>query len=320
MILERRYRRLLRVYPKAYRERRADEMTGTYLETAAPGRTRPGLADGWDVVRGAARERLRSGGLAVLAQALPVAAVLALVFGGALALVYLRFFEVDPLGLQLPPRAPDGTALKAPFYGIGVAVWGAWLVACAMAALLPGRAARVGVLGATVVTVATVPATAIAIATHTTVEFWTVRPPILALLPAAALGLVALGWPRHPSVTARVAVVAAPVLAYAADRYLHWGDFSGYGIRIRMAAAVLLLLAALVVAGVLALRSDRRAPWTLPWLLAPALLLVLEPVTVKVTGGLGPLFLGLIAAVMVLAPLGLAYVLAGRVRRDYGRS
>jgi hypothetical protein len=43
--LERRYRRLLRANPAAYRRRRGDELLATLLEAAAPGQRHPGLRE-----------------------------------------------------------------------------------------------------------------------------------------------------------------------------------------------------------------------------------------------------------------------------------
>ena len=58
-VLARRYARLLRCYPRWYRRERGFEMLSTYLDTAPPGRRRPGRADIVDVLRGALRARVR---------------------------------------------------------------------------------------------------------------------------------------------------------------------------------------------------------------------------------------------------------------------
>lgn len=58
MTLENQYRWLLRAYPRAYRERRGEEMLGTLLDSAAPHQTRPSPGDVTDLLGGAARERL----------------------------------------------------------------------------------------------------------------------------------------------------------------------------------------------------------------------------------------------------------------------
>ncbi len=55
--LEQRYRRLLLVYPRSYREARADEMIGTLLESSAPGRSRPKGKDTRALILGGLRVR-----------------------------------------------------------------------------------------------------------------------------------------------------------------------------------------------------------------------------------------------------------------------
>jgi hypothetical protein len=56
--LERRYRRLLRAFPRGYRQHRGEEMLATLLEGAGPGQTRPTAADIADLMQAALRERL----------------------------------------------------------------------------------------------------------------------------------------------------------------------------------------------------------------------------------------------------------------------
>jgi hypothetical protein len=57
--LERRYRRILRLYPAAHRVAHEDEMLGVLLDAAKPGQRRPGIHDTWDLLRGALAIRLR---------------------------------------------------------------------------------------------------------------------------------------------------------------------------------------------------------------------------------------------------------------------
>ncbi|MGH3263135.1 MAG: hypothetical protein ACRDNS_14185 [Trebonia sp.] len=57
--LERRYRRLLRLYPREFRARRTDEMIGVLMASAADGRSRPARGDVSDIVKGSALARLR---------------------------------------------------------------------------------------------------------------------------------------------------------------------------------------------------------------------------------------------------------------------
>jgi hypothetical protein len=57
--LERRYRRLLALYPAAWRARHDDEVLAVLLECAPPGRARPSWRDACDLVAHALMERLR---------------------------------------------------------------------------------------------------------------------------------------------------------------------------------------------------------------------------------------------------------------------
>ena len=55
--LEQRYRRLLRAYPRSYREARSDEMLGTLLESSAAGKSRPTAKDTRALIMGGLRVR-----------------------------------------------------------------------------------------------------------------------------------------------------------------------------------------------------------------------------------------------------------------------
>jgi hypothetical protein len=57
--LERRYRRLLLAYPAEHRREHGEEMLGVLLDSTPPGRTRPGLRDACDVLRGGLTLRAR---------------------------------------------------------------------------------------------------------------------------------------------------------------------------------------------------------------------------------------------------------------------
>jgi hypothetical protein len=56
--LERGYRRLVALYPRSFRRENGDEIISVLLATAAPGQRRPGLAETFDLLRGATRMRL----------------------------------------------------------------------------------------------------------------------------------------------------------------------------------------------------------------------------------------------------------------------
>jgi hypothetical protein len=60
--LERRYRRLLACYPRAFRREHTEEMLAVLMAGAAPGRRRPGLAESADLIRSAAGMRLKPAG------------------------------------------------------------------------------------------------------------------------------------------------------------------------------------------------------------------------------------------------------------------
>jgi threonine/homoserine/homoserine lactone efflux protein len=60
MNLERRYRRLIRLYPAAWRARYEDEVVGTLLDAARPGRESVSPAEAADLVCGAVVQRLRA--------------------------------------------------------------------------------------------------------------------------------------------------------------------------------------------------------------------------------------------------------------------
>ena len=57
--LERRYRRLLTCYPRAFRRENEEEILAVLLACAQDGQQRPGLAASADLIRGAIRMRLR---------------------------------------------------------------------------------------------------------------------------------------------------------------------------------------------------------------------------------------------------------------------
>ncbi|PWW56952.1 hypothetical protein [Actinokineospora spheciospongiae] len=134
--LERRYRRLLALYPRDHRERRGEEMLAVLLESADPG-----WRESADLVRGALRLHLRrvfalDGGvdprdvLAVVSLLAPVA-----VLAGATTAVHEVAWWVrnDALGdLSWTQQVPD-----AP-------VWAIWLLTAVLSAFGLRRAAAAG--------------------------------------------------------------------------------------------------------------------------------------------------------------------------------
>ena len=125
--LERRYRRLLGLYPREFRARRGTEMLGVLMASARDGQTRPAPGDVADMVKGSLLMRLRGprGGWASALAAFAVLAPLFLVLTDIL-LVAVPYWEsqaawedrirsmkaVVPAGTALPPdlleRLHDG--------------------------------------------------------------------------------------------------------------------------------------------------------------------------------------------------------------------
>jgi hypothetical protein len=110
--LERRYRRLLLAYPRAYRRRHGTEIVTTLLEMAEAGQNRPGRSEAWHLLAGGARQRLR---LPTGRPLTVVAAVLvALTVGafGAAAGSWLgaRTFAAMPADAELAALARQATA------------------------------------------------------------------------------------------------------------------------------------------------------------------------------------------------------------------
>jgi len=118
--LERRYRRLLVLFPADHRREYAEEMIGVLLASTPEGRRRPRLADAFDLIAGGLRARLRQRGtglsdarrpdaLAVCSVALPVTLLAALAVNylwnliPMFALSGLSDFYLPSLALALPP-------------------------------------------------------------------------------------------------------------------------------------------------------------------------------------------------------------------------
>ena len=140
--LERRYRRLLVAYPSGYRQRRADEIVGTFLDLAAPGQTRPRLADAADLLSGGVRQRLGLDTDADLNAGAALAGPVALALAAGLSA--FLWWSVEPLfGSPLGHAAP--------------AAYAAWLLALAGWMALPARYARWPVALAMAVTALVLP-------------------------------------------------------------------------------------------------------------------------------------------------------------------
>jgi hypothetical protein len=147
MTLEARYRRLIAVYPSAYRHEYEDEMVGVLLAGACPGRRRPSPRDVLDVLTSAAVIRWRLGIRGMRSELWRRAAYVVQVFGAVLLFgVALRRVALDEVWriAFLPAGVP---------FHIAPADWArpaAWL-AVLIATLAGRRVAGAGfaVMGAT---------------------------------------------------------------------------------------------------------------------------------------------------------------------------
>jgi hypothetical protein len=143
--LERRYRRLLRAYPAAYRRRRGDELLATLLEAAAPGQRYPTPRETLGLVGGglSARAGLAGGCTpwSLWAEGLRLGALLLLVSltGDAASATWLQTNDVvvtwifsDAAGLALTLASAAAVAavargwFRAALVLIGVAVAAGW--------------------------------------------------------------------------------------------------------------------------------------------------------------------------------------------------
>ncbi|GIH16853.1 hypothetical protein [Rugosimonospora africana] len=253
--LRNRYRALLRWYPTDYRTERGDEIVETYLDLAAPGQRRPHPSDVVDLIRGCVRAHLRARHSLGLADALPIAANLALMTATVLAALWLVLAERTTVPGDFLWHSPG------PFVTLGAAAWIAWLLTPAAALLGFGRPA---VALALLTTAALVP-----VATLTSY----VRPPLFVLVPQIALGMVALAVPARR--WSPVSGVGLAVTAATAGLAARSGVAKFYYTLLATLPYAGLCLAAVsvITAIVLGVRRDPRGWWAALILLGPVLLL-----------------------------------------------
>lgn len=226
-----------------------------HLDLARPGQRRPRPGDVADLVRGGLRQHLRARGATGLADALPFAAALSVIATAALAAVFL--FRVE----YAPGTTFVGWARPGPFTTLGAFVWMAWLV--------PPVATLAGLTRPAVLLALTVTVAAVVAAPMTPYE----RPPLFALVPQLALGLVALAFPARPGTRSRLgtaalaAGIATPAVLLVPRTYY-------YSAQPVLPCTAALLTLTLGAAGIAFLaRHDRRGFWPVLVLLAPMLLL-----------------------------------------------
>lgn len=152
--LEQRYRALLRLYPKRYRDRVGEEMLGVLLNRAGPERRWPPLAEVLGLVRHAVAHRTDLGGRGVLARALAPIASPALALAAVLSGLAFGLGEWAPR--SAPPRPPIG-AIWWPFATIGPVIYLCWIVAAALDLAGQVRWRRLAILFAAAASVLSVP-------------------------------------------------------------------------------------------------------------------------------------------------------------------
>jgi hypothetical protein len=115
--LERRYQRLLRLYPREFRARRESEMLGVLMAAAGDGQSRPTRGDVTDVVKGALIVRLRGprGGWAPVLAAFALLAPLFLVLTDILQVAFPYWESAAAWQSRIQPvKASPGTGTLPP--------------------------------------------------------------------------------------------------------------------------------------------------------------------------------------------------------------
>ncbi|HEV2377688.1 MAG TPA: hypothetical protein VGS19_36690 [Streptosporangiaceae bacterium] len=301
MSLEDRYRRLLCAYPSAYRAQRGEELVGTYLDFAGPGRRWPSLGDTTDLLAGGIRQRLRARGAETAITGLHTAATVALCAGAALATWWLMTMPAPtvPPGLANALARHYMLALPAsigPFATLGALPYAAWVLAALGAgftAVWPVRALVTAALGLSA---------AVVIAGGLTTY---VAPPLPTLIPQCLLGALALALPAARPAWARIAPACA-VAAAATATWLHllpqrtgWEAFASLG---PLRALAIVLVAGTALAGLAyRIRHDSAGLWAALILFPAAAALYGLPLSYPTGGYSLAQVLGRAAAITALA-------------------
>jgi hypothetical protein len=266
------YRKLLFAYPWRYRAERGDELIGAYLEMAGD-RRRPRLADATDLIVGGLRQRLRSAGLAGLADGLPIAAALAMAAGSALAVFFLLTVEPGKVSTV-------GWLRVGPFGTLGSVVFVAWLLAAVTTAVAPGAPTRLAVAG----TIGTLLVVTV-LSKKSLAMIQVDGLPAYIIVPLLGLALLALAQARDSGWLLRLLPLASAITTAGwlkvggaeGARVAAYGSCCEPSEPLPMAlttAALGLLLAGTAAAIALGRRGDQRGLWALTILIPPVMLLV----------------------------------------------
>jgi threonine/homoserine/homoserine lactone efflux protein len=120
--LEDDYRRLSRLFPAEWRARHEDELIGTLLDAAEPGRDSVSLAEAADLVRGAAVLRWRD----LISRANRTGAAVVAVAAGALALLAGLTLDGVPAEFVLASLVVAAIPGTGVFYTVSSALGGGW--------------------------------------------------------------------------------------------------------------------------------------------------------------------------------------------------
>lgn len=254
-VLEHRYRRLLRLYPRSWRSRREEEAVSTFLDASLVDQRVLMPGDVGDVVAGAARHRLRLSAAAGLSAGAGIAAEFALTSAAVLGTIWLCRVEISPEAVDRVVLG--GTAM--PFQTFGIVLWTVWTVVGLASPLLTPQRMRTAVRVALGLTVLLVPAAAV-------LSDFAV--PLYILGTQTLLGLTALATGRRRHVLFRFAPAAGVVIVGAAALQGRNWEQIGYHVESALKGHLPIVGGALLAAGVVCavVSGLRRSPagvWTL---------------------------------------------------------
>lgn len=216
MTLERRYRRLLAVYPPAHRRAYEDEMIGVLMDSARPDQRRPGLAEAADLLRAGLAARLSHG------PQLPLGAGWRKAAGviGLLGVLMLTADALRDLIGTLMFLARSGRVVEVPLFDVTLrtVVW----LAVTTAVLAGARRAAVALAAAGLAAEAGLIVVQVA-----GLGFWGVWTPLVLIMALLTIPLLVLARRARPApaVLGRIGttlVVVGVVVAFTGESLHRW--------------------------------------------------------------------------------------------------
>jgi hypothetical protein len=270
--LQRRYTRLLRLYPRSYLQKRGDEMLATLLDASPGDRKRPTLADTADIAVHATQMRLGLSSDRFTGRVLEVAASPGLAIAAAVSFVLFLSTElyallnhqyglnlvIDGAGTSIVPRPHFG-----PFATTGAVIYVGWIAITAIALIWPARRRSLAVFGV----VGTVTASIVGRAWFAPPRFSLVLVIIALALPAVVAPSTEFARRRLPEAT--LAFCASLLILAWGSRSLITGAMqleprplhplgSDYMMTVRSLGSMLYLIGILAAVGMLTLVVLRR--------------------------------------------------------------